>query len=675
MTMHKTLHPSIAVLSDDFSIYSEGPFSEGYDAISEFHYPPQKLFKGGWTEISSHHLWAKFVNPDYPNWKIERNGDSKHLRQTLKNHLNTRNWKYILKKLFFKSRLQLLLALPALATGDTLWDDYLLVVDLMPLSDCDLSGILFRMMTAHSHYAFGLRKNSALFLKRNASTFELLASERFPYVPGKFYTLAVKAEGAHFCCYINKELILKTQDPSYPRGKVGLIADVPCTFRRIDVFMHPQSHAAVLQKKRIRRTEESELQKRFPEAKLWKRIHIRNSCSGRTIRLGDLTGNGQQTLLLAQGTQLAQDHNMILCLTAMDLDGNVIWQRGKPTDRREIMTGDLAFQIYDLDGDGQNEVICTMDFELLVLDGQTGEVKAKVPTPLSENNANKFSRIVGDSICIADLRGSGRPSDILLKDRYSKVHAYSAELDMLWECGCNTGHFPFPCDIDSDGRDEILVGYTLLDGTGRKLFQLPLTDHADAVAVVRFPGSDDYAVLIAASDEGLVFADLNGNIRKKIRLGHAQTITIAKLRPDLPGLQIATNTYWGNPGVIYILDSEGEVLHSFQPSAYGSPIPPVDWAGDGSHLLLVSVASTEEGGLYDGFGRQVVSFPDDGHPTLCYDVANITGGDLDDILCWDHDQLWIYRSEQTSNCTINKHPTILPPRYNGSNYRANIYMN
>ena len=65
------------------------------------------------------------------------------------------------------------------------------------------------------------------------------------------------------------------------------------------------------------------------------------------------------------------------CLTAIKLDGKVLWQIGKPDPRNALLTYDLPFQIHDIDGDGRNEVVLIKDFKLQVLDGRTGKLREK----------------------------------------------------------------------------------------------------------------------------------------------------------------------------------------------------------------------------------------------------------------------------------------------------------
>jgi hypothetical protein len=150
-----------------------------------------------------------------------------------------------------------------------------------------------------------------------------------------------------------------------------------------------------------------------------------------------------------------------------------------------------------------------------------------------------------------------------------------------------------------------------------------------------------------------------------------QTVTVAKLRPDLPGVQVATNTYWGNPGINYVLNLRGEVLETFQPSTHGSLLYPVNWTGDGTSLLLLSASTGKEGGLYDGKGMQRVQFTDDGHPTLACAARDLLGDWREEILVWDYEELWIYTQKGPSPRTTVE-LGLEPKIFNDSNYRAYV---
>ena len=41
--------------------------------------------------------------------------------------------------------------------------------------------------------------------------------------------------------------------------------------------------------------------------------------------------------------------DQISCLTAVTLDGTVLWQQGRPNPKNDLLTNDTPFQIHDLD--------------------------------------------------------------------------------------------------------------------------------------------------------------------------------------------------------------------------------------------------------------------------------------------------------------------------------------
>ena len=54
---------------------------------------------------------------------------------------------------------------------------------------------------------------------------------------------------------------------------------------------------------------------------------------------------------------------------------------------------------------------------------------------------------------------------------------------------CEAGHYPAVGDVDGDGRDEVFIGFALIDHDGRVLFRKD-TDgsHQDAVYLARLAG-------------------------------------------------------------------------------------------------------------------------------------------------------------------------------------------
>ena len=98
--------------------------------------------------------------------------------------------------------------------------------------------------------------------------------------------------------------------------------------------------------------------------------------TGRNVRFGDLDGDGRLDMLFAQQVAKVRGDafDQISCLTAVTLDGKVLWQQGRPNPKNDLLTNDTPFQIHDLDGDGRTEVVLARDFQLQVLEGRTGRL-------------------------------------------------------------------------------------------------------------------------------------------------------------------------------------------------------------------------------------------------------------------------------------------------------------
>jgi hypothetical protein len=278
----------------------------------------------------------------------------------------------------------------------------------------------------------------------------------------------------------------------------------------------------------------------------------------------------------------------------------------------------------------------------------------------------------GRCLRFGDLDGDGR-IDILVVQQ--NPHGPKDKLQPLWHLTLNTGHYPYAYDVNGDGKDELMVGYSLVNHDGKIIWSLEKqlgNDHADGVAIVSFKEGSAPRLQCVASDDGFFTADLQGHILEHLQLGHMQNPTIARFRPDLPGLQTVTVNFWGNQGIVNFFDADGKKYHDFEPAPHGSMMRPLNWKGDGQEYWILSPNPTY-GGVYDGWGRRVMRFPADGHPDMCVATLALTGDCRDEIVVWDPWEIWIYT--QSDNPKPGRlYKPRRNPLFNDSNYQTNVSL-
>jgi len=649
------------LMEDDFSSYPSGPMFDVVGAELEYQYLPIAAPTGYWTV-------STFKSDPGPQrgWRVVRQEGKSRIAQMYSNKAKDYHM--------------------MLSAGDRVWTDYTVDVRFTPEEHLRWTGIAVRYRNDRCFYFAGIEEDAfvlsvvhhgTVFRKLNVKQ---LAQAPWPKTSGQEIHMTVAVAGSHIRAAIEDGPTLEAEDGTFPSGGVALLADGLTTYAHIRVATDSDTAHSIQDAIDGRTQEEAQLQAANPKMKLWKKFVIKDYGVGRNVRFGDLDGNGQIDMLFGQMVHHGPKDRVseLSCLTAVTLDGKVMWQIGEPDVWKCRLTNDVAFQIHDLDGDGQNEVVYCMNQELVVADGATGKTKQKVPTPpIPENTPkpyNKTPRLLGDSLFFCDLRGTGRAADLIVKDRYTNYWAYDDQLDLLWQGQCKTGHYPCAADIDQDGKDEVIIGYSLIDDNGKVLWCLDdqVEDHDDGVAIVSLHDGEAPRIICSASDEGLLVIDLKGNILRHEYLGHVQNPSIANFRPDLPGLELVTVNFWGNQGIFHFFDAEGNLYHDMEPGPHGSLSLPVNWRGDGAEFFVLS-ANPDRGGLYDGWGRCVVRFPADGHPDMCYNVLDLTGDCRDEVVVWDPYEVWIYTQNDNPKGGRLYRP-VRNPLYTESNYRAAVSL-
>ena len=659
---------NVVLSNEDFQDFPIGefPYDKDHTAMGEYQYVVANGYHGNWVDM----VCNSSYNGTGPTWLITER-DGRHFMESMRIEKNRPH------RMF-----------PTLETGKHQWKDYEVSVSVRRLSQKGMAGLVFSMNHSIDTLVFYLDgKDKAAVAYRHKEEVQVLKEVSFPHGCDQEYRLKVDCDGRIAKVYVDDQELFRVENDLVARGgKVGITADCPSRFADFKVCVSEKTKQEIdVAELAVKETETEEM-KKHPKMKLWKKIDLKNFGTSRQIRFGHLTGTDEWYVVLAQmQKRVSRDaYGFISCLTAIDLEGNALWQLGEPSDKTEELgkvSADMAFQVYDIDGDGRDEVIVGWDFEIRILDGRTGNIKKSAKTPFSDDDdadligvpyqTYAFERINPDGIRICNFRGKERPADILIKDRYCRIYALDEDLNVMWKykSPTNTGHCPLPIDIDGDGKDELLVGYKLLDSDGQMLWSYPISeDHTDEIVAGKWmPGEDEGHFACVSGTEGFFIGDFYGNIVARDMIGHAQRVSIANYCPEREGREIVVTNFWGHQGVIFLYDCYGNQIWEMENEMNGNILAPVNWDGDGTELILTN-ADAKKGGLLNGKGVRAVEFPDDGHPVLCCESLDLTGDERNELVVWDYHSMYIYTQD---DCPKEQtyHPVQFPI-YNASNYRG-----
>jgi hypothetical protein len=581
-----------------------------------------------------------------------------------------------------------------LVAGEDEWADYDYEALVKPLSFSGVAGIAFRYQSNLQYYVLGLSGGNTVQLnyqqliteKFRLPNWTTVASAPFEYNTKEYYRLKVENRGSRITAYINGNQVLEISDARYPGGKVGLSANIPARFQDVKVDASAPVKKEITGRIQQRNARLAKLQSENPQPRLWKKFSVEGFSAASNVKFGDLDGDGVPEMVFSQNIQtISRDaFDTISCLTAVNTDGKILWQSGKPSRNINniLLTNDNPFQIHDVDGDGHAEVVTIRDFQLQILDGRTGKLKKWIWMPRADDLPAKhpesvmrpYELMVGDSLFFVNVSGDKNRTDILVKDRYTNFYIFNNKLEFLWKGEGQTGHCPYMFDVD--GFDRIMIGYSMWDHTGKKLWShdTDLKDHADSIAVANMSGDPNAApqVYSTGSDEGYLRFTYDGKLVSHLMVGHAQASSIGKYRMDLPGLQFMMVDFHWNPGVMLLFDADGNILQTAAPIYNGSKMLPVNWRGDGEEFVLLS-GDAKYGGMINGHFERAVMFPNDGHPDLASFVLDMTGDGRDEVVLWDEKSVWIYTQDRPFHGEKIYTP-VRNPLYNMSNYSCIVSM-
>jgi len=383
-----------------------------------------------------------------------------------------------------------------------------------------------------------------------------------------------------------------------------------------------------------------------PVIRPWKIVPLDPDYGGQWVVAADLDADGEVEFVACENHNVGDVHYTSTAV-AQNLDGTVLWRWGDPDVGRKKWHHDVACQIHDWDGDGKAEVILATQGAIVELDGRTGHERSRIRIP---DDAT-------DCIAFADLAGRGRPTDILVKDRYHNIYAYGCSGELLWHVrdpgGYPTAHQPRPMDLDGDGRDEIAAGYTMLnaDGSVRWTFKSSQIDmnrgHLDCIRLIRRGDSleDVRLVLTLCGANGIAMIDGNGTLIWEQAGSHFESIDVGCVIAEHFGPQILVDIDHQpfGAGPLCLIDGDGVLLGQIN-TDYARHHHMLDWTGDG----LDEIFNAHSGAVYDNKGRRIATLvappaADGGERGLL--VGDFTGDGVADVILTTTTALHIFKNE------------------------------
>lgn len=621
---------------------AEFPYDRGHTALGEYHYLKQKGTYGNWFDPISLHQWRSMDG----SWLVTSRNSKRYLEQNRGDN-STGAFKNVYCCLVHKERL---------------YAAFELEFNLRLFELKEYCGMAFSYITSRNYYAIAMNGKRISLYRRYQEDFTEFCGMDLEFDDLKTYNIRIALDSNETIVYLDGIKILQTKSLLKLGASIACVAKSACRYSDIIVSMQDEEYQLHLKSKQLEEKRISEKRAIYPKLKCIHKIDLKNFGTGRQLRIAMVNGKPIYAMAQHQKRMIRDSFARLSCLTVFDENGIILWQAGEANNDIDhtLISCDLPFQVADINNDGILEIIYSMDFEVIIADLCSGKVISRMPTPIVANDEKvknePFYRLNVDAIRVADFEGLGYKGNFIIKDRYQNVWAYNHNMELMWRYNHkNTGHFPYIYDFDHDGKDEMFVGYDLIDHDGTMLFSLPMnSDHTDEIIYARLHPDHPKRLILASGNEGMNIVNLDGTIFKHNEIGHAQRISVAKYINNMDGLQICATAFWGSDGIVCMYDCDGNLLSEMEQKSNGNVITPVNY--DGEHILIL-LHSGDDGGLMDGTLDKVVLFPKDGHPTLCCEVYDIDDDGIDEILCWNQNEMWIYKAERFSSPTLyEKYP-------------------
>ena len=396
------------------------------------------------------------------------------------------------------------------------------------------------------------------------------------------------------------------------------------------------------------------------ETRLFRKLNLKNYGSW-LVRYGDLNGDGEADILFVQ----VDRKRRITCLTAIEMNGRILWQQGKPNKRHYSITADAPVQIVDFYGDARNEVVLSEGGYIKVLEGETGTLIKSAPK----------SCIDGLFFMKSSIEKPGLDR-LFCKTSHFSFSALDTDFNVLWSGLGNLGHYPLELDDQSSGIRGLLYGFGFYNLEGVKIWSLGnLGPHNDAADVGDIDNDGDVEIALASSGPGYLVSSM-GQIKWKRPIKHAQHAIIGCFRKPRDQRQI-TFVDRQEAGTIITFDKDGKELWRSSPQGMLTMISALSgWSVQKEMESIIAFRrSLGPPVIIDGYGKVITVLPmfKRGDKELYKEQHfvqhfNAFNEESEAIFINNRNTLWIYRRRGAKSTSTPVSQSQNPRLYNASFY-------
>ncbi|MFP4052911.1 MAG: hypothetical protein ACLFV7_03505 [Phycisphaerae bacterium] len=474
------------------------------------------------------------------------------------------------------------------------------------------TGMVVRMQDLRQYYFLTLEyPNRVVLYRRQDDQWTEIAAMQVHLDVWTEYELKLEMHGQMFHAWLDGELLFTAADYTWSEGWCGLRATCTSAVTAFTIESRQEPLIETLPQKDF--TSPSS-QPDLPTAEVLRDI----DCSS----LGNLSKTIRHNATVEPGF-FAHEEGMQMLVdlfdapdgsshALLDAEGNVVWKAKLPGVGRMLPTPPRE--------DGGRDFYAVGRDELMVVDGRSGEVRQKQPTPAGVNG--KQPSVGNGPFLTADLDGSGRADHFFLTfgANSEEIITIGPDLKERWRVeaisGNGHGHHNAVCDVDGDGREEIFAGCLLLDADGKVLWRqdeitrrlkVPNGGHVDSSVMGFFDSPDASPTLhMASSSAGHLVCDARtGELLAAHPQGHAQSVSAGRVLPGSDAVCAINSNRWGNYGVTGVYAPDGRRVGRFQPGFVCQHARPLNWTAAGfEHLLVVDGPGWR--GIYDYHGHRLI---------------------------------------------------------------------